>query len=56
MTHHSVMTSKIEIFDFLSDIDYISKTDIFRDVIYLRINQCEPRRPKSTYLITQTRF
>ena len=42
MTHHSVMTSslrikisKIDKFgDFSSDIDYSSKTDVFRDVIY----------------------
>ena len=54
MTHHSVMTSslciknfKIDKFDdFLSDIDFNSKTDIFRDVFSLIINQCDPRRPK----------
>ena len=53
MTHDSVMTSslcikncKIDKFcDFSSDIDYTSKTDVFRDVIYLILNQCEPRRP-----------
>ena len=28
------------------DIDYNSKTDVFRDLIYLTINQCEPRRSK----------
>ena len=33
--------------DFSSDIDYHSKTDIFR-VICLIINQCEPRRPKAS--------
>ena len=32
--------------DFSSDIVYNIKTDIFRDVIYLIINQCEPRGPK----------
>ena len=50
MTHHSVITSslcikngKIDKFcDFSSDIDYNSKTDVFRDVISLIINQCKP--------------
>ena len=54
MTHHSVMTSllrikilKIDKFgDFSSDIDFNTKMDIFRDVISLIINQCDPRRPK----------
>ena len=54
MTHHSVMTSsllikilKIDKFgDFSSDIDFNTKLDIFRDVISLIINQCDPRRPK----------
>ena len=54
MTHHFVMTSslriknfKIDKFgDFSSDIEYNSKTDIFRDAISLIINQCDPRRPK----------
>ena len=54
MTHHSVMmlslrikNFKIDKFDdFSSDIDFNSKTDIFRDVISLIINQCDPRRPK----------
>ena len=54
ITHHCVMTSslhfknlKIDLFgDFSSDIDYNSKTDVFRDVIYHMINQCEPRRPE----------
>ena len=55
MTHHSVMTSslciknnlKIDKFDYFSSgIDFNSKTDIFRDVISLIINQCEPRRQK----------
>ena len=54
MTHHFVMTSplrikkfKIDKFgDFSSVIDYNSRTDIFRDVISLIINQCDPRRPK----------
>ena len=49
MTHHSVMTSSLRIkkIVFLSDIDSNSKTDVFIDVIYLIINQCEPRRPYS---------
>ena len=54
MTHHFVMTSsllikilKIDKFgDFSCDIDYNSCPDVFRDVISLIINQCEPRRPK----------
>ena len=54
MTHHSVMTSSLRIkikkidkfSDFSSDIDYSSKTYVFRDVIYHIINQCEPRSPK----------
>ena len=52
MTHHSVMTSslrikilKIDKFgDFYCDIDYNSRTDVFRDVISHIINQCDPRR------------
>ena len=32
--------------DFSSDIDFNSETNIFRDVISLIINQCDPRRPK----------
>ena len=54
MTHHFVITSsllinilKIDKFgDFSCDIDYNSRTDVFRDVISLIINQCDPRRPK----------
>ena len=54
MTHHFVMTSslpikilKIDKFGDLScDINYNSRTDVFRDVISLIINQCDPRRPK----------
>ena len=54
MTHHFVMTSSllIKIFkidkfgDFSCDIDYNSRTDVFRDVISVIINQCDPRRPK----------
>ena len=32
---------------FSSVIDYNIKTDVFRDAIYLIINQCDSRRPKS---------
>ena len=54
MTHHFVMTSsllikilKIDKFgDFSSNIDYNSRTDIFRDAISLIINQCDPKRLK----------
>ena len=54
MTHHFVITSsllinilKIDKFgDFSCDIDYNSRTDVFREVISLIINQCDPRRPK----------
>ena len=54
MTHHFVITSsllikilKIDKFgDFSCDIDYHSRTDVFRDVIHLTINQCDPRRSK----------
>ena len=54
MTHQFVMTSslriknfKIDKFgDFSSDIDYQSRTDIFRDALSLVIYQCDPRRPK----------
>ena len=53
MTHHSVMTSTLRIknlkidkfVDFSSNIDFNSKTDVFRDVIPLITNQCDPRRP-----------
>ena len=54
MTHHSVMTSSLrckkeidKFCDFSSDTDYNSKADVFRDVNYPIINQCEPRHPKS---------
>ena len=54
MTHHSVMTSslriknfKIDKFgDFVSDIDFNTKMNIFRDAISLIINQYNLRRPK----------
>ena len=52
MTHHSDMMLTLLVKnlkvdksgDFSSDIDNNSKTDVFRDVIYLIIDQCEPRR------------
>ena len=50
MTQHSVMTSslfiKMNVDDFSSDIDYNSKTDMFRDVIPLKINQCPVAKRK----------
>ena len=54
MTHHFFITSsllikilKIDIFgDFSCDIDYSIMTGVFRDVLSLIINQCDPRRPK----------
>ena len=54
VTHHFFMASsllikilKIDNFgDFSCDIEYNSRTDVFRDVIALIINQCDPRRPK----------
>ena len=46
MTQYSVMTSSLRVknsnIDKFRDIDYNSKTDAFRDVIQLIINQCEP--------------
>ena len=61
MTHYSVMTSslriknlKIDNFDdFSSGIDFSSKSDIFRDVISLIINQCDPQAPKGRFRQTQ---
>ena len=54
ITHHSVMTSSLRIkilkndkfCDFSCDIDYCNRTDLFIVVISLKINQCDPRRPK----------
>ena len=44
---------QIDKFDgFVSDINYNSKTDAFRDVIYLMINRCDPR-PKGFLMRTQ---
>ena len=44
ITHQKFKIDKFG--DFSSDIDYNSRTDIFRDVISLLMNQCDPRRPK----------
>ena len=54
LTHHFVMTSSLLIKilkfdkfgDFSSDIDFNSRIDSFRKVIYLIINHGDPRRPK----------
>ena len=54
MTHHSVMTSSLrnkilkfdKFCDFSCDSDYNSRADVFSDVNFLIINQCDPRRPK----------
>ena len=62
MTHHFVITSsllikilKIDKFvDFSCDIDYNSRTDVFRDVITLIINQWSPQVPKGRLLRTQS--
>ena len=57
MTHHSVMTSPLRIKiliidkfgDFSCDSDYNSSRGVFRDVISLIINQCDPRRSQGDY-------
>ena len=54
VTHHFVMTTSLHIKNFKidkfgnfsSDINYNSKTDVFRDVVSLIINPFEPRCPK----------
>ena len=53
MTHHSVITSSLRIkilkigkFDFSCDMDYKSRTDVFRDFISVIIDQSDSRRPK----------
>ena len=54
-THHSVMTSslliknlKSEKFDdFSSDIDFNSKSDVFRDVIYLLLINVSPNAQRA---------
>ena len=54
MAHHFVMTSSlcikilkfVKFGDFSCDIDYNSRTDVFRDVISLIINQYDLRCPK----------
>ena len=54
MTHHFVITSSLRIknfykfCDFSSNIDFLTKIDICRDVISLIIKQCDPRRPKGS--------
>ena len=63
MTYHFVMTSsllikilKIDKFgDFSCDIDYNCWTNIFRDVISLIINQCDPRRIRRTLCVRHPR-
>ena len=52
MTHHYVVSSSLRIKivnidkfgDFSCDFDHNSRTDVFRDPFYLRINQCDLRR------------
>ena len=44
ITHQNLKIDKFG--DFSSDIDFKTKMDLFRDVISLIINQCDPRRPK----------
>ena len=44
ITHQNFKIDKFG--NFSSDIDYNSRTDIFRDASSLVINQCDPRRPK----------
>ena len=44
ITHQNFKIDKFG--DFSCDIDYNSRTYVFRDVISLIINQCDPRRPK----------
>ena len=51
MTYHFVMPSslRIKIYkfgDYPCDIDYNSRTDVFRHVFTLIVNQCGSRRPK----------
>ena len=54
MTHHFFMTSSLRIKilkigkfgDFSCDIYYNSRTDVFRVVISVIINHCNPRRPQ----------
>ena len=63
MTHHSIMASsllikilKIDKFcDFSCDIDYNSRTEEFRDAIYLIINQCDPRGASGGHSVRQPR-
>ena len=63
LIHHSVITSllriknlKIDKFNYVSsDIDFNSKTDIFRDVISFIINQCEPRHASGGHKVSASR-
>ena len=43
ITHQNFKIDKFG--NFSCDIDYNSRTDVFRDVIYLIINQSDLRRP-----------
>ena len=53
ITHQNL---KIDKFDYFScDIDYNSRTDVFRDVISLIINQCDHRRLRRTQSVRQPR-
>ena len=62
MTHHFVMTSsllikilKIDKFGaFSCDIDYNSRTDVFRDAISLIINQCHLQATEGSLRQTQS--
>ena len=54
MTHHCydviITHQNFKIFDDFSwDIDYNSRTGVFRDIISLIINQCDPRRPQGAF-------
>ena len=44
ITHQNFKIDKFV--DFSREMDSNSRTDVFRDVISLIINQCDPRRPK----------
>ena len=62
MSHHFVITSsllikilKIDKFgDFSSDIDFKTKMDIFRDDIFLIINQFHPQATEGSHRRTQS--
>ena len=44
--HYASKNEKLKFSNFSSDIDYSSKTEVFRDIMCLIINQCESRRTK----------